>query len=170
MDRDARLQGRELFAPRNTRKEREMKRMMAVLTIAAIAALVAFTGCGKEGPNDVDMDESAIRSFISNDTLWFNTGRHYEGEATDDSGGTSGAFDELQQGYVGPLGEITPLLWGRQILGHPNPQVTIDIVDDSAYVAWEVHNTGYFNIFAWDPDSGQNGEWVFIKKELNENK
>jgi len=46
--------------------------------------------------------------------------------------------------------------------------ITVDVNGDSAYVAWEIHNTGYFNIFAWDPDSGQSGEWVFVKKELNE--
>jgi hypothetical protein len=153
---------------RKRRKEKEMKRMIAVFTAAAIGALIIMTGCGKEGPSDIDMDESAIRSFIESDTLWFNTSRHFEGEATDDSGGTSGDYGRVPHGSPGPLGEIAPLLWGRQILGHPDPQVIIDVVGDSAYVAWEIHNTGFFNIFAWDPDSGQSGEWVFIKKELNE--
>lgn len=145
-----------------------MKKMIAVFSVVALGAVLVLVGCGKQGPSEVETDESAIASFIANDTLWFNTGRHYEGEATDDSGGTSGDYGELPYGQPGPLGEISPLLWGRQVLGHPDPRVTIDVVGDSAYVAWEIHNTGFFNIFAWDPDSGQSGEWVFIKKELNE--
>lgn len=131
----------------------------------AVIVFASFTGCGKKGPAQTEMDETAIVNYIENDTLWFNTERHYEGEAKDDSGGTAGS-----RGFIPghTLGGIDPLLWGRQILGHPDPQVSVDIVDDSAYVAWELHNTGYFNIFAWDPDSGQAGEWVFVKKNLDE--
>jgi hypothetical protein len=144
-----------------------MKQFAVVFTVVILMVFVSVIGCGKSGPSESEMDESAIRDFITSDTLWFNISRHYEGEATDDSGG-SATSSVYNPGALGPLGEITPLLWGRQILGHPDPSVSIDIFEDSAYVAWEVHNTGYFNIFAWDPDSGSSGEWVFIKKELNE--
>lgn len=145
-----------------------MKKYIAIIMMVLLTALISLIGCGKSGPSGVELDETAIYSYIENDTLWFNTGRHYEGEATDDSGRTKGSRGELGSGTVGIFGEITPLLWGRQILGHPNPQVTVDINGDSAYVAWELHNTGFLNIFAWDPDSGQSGEWVFIKKQLDE--
>ena len=149
------------------RKERTMKQTAAIIMIVLLMIIISVIGCGKKGLSDVDTDETAIRDFIASDTLWFNTTRHYEGEATDDSGGTGG-ISGYEPGMVGTFGEITPLHWGRQILGHPNPQVTIDINGDSAYVAWELHNTGYFNIFAWDPDSGLSGDWVFIKKDLDE--
>lgn len=144
-----------------------MKRLTGFLMVITMIIVVSFTGCSKKSPAQVEMDETAIRSYIENDTLWFNTGRHYEGEAQDDSGGTAGSCGFIP-GTGHTFGGIDPLLWGRQILGHPDPQVSVDIIDDSAYVAWELHNTGYFNIFAWDPDSGQAGEWVFVKKDLNE--
>jgi hypothetical protein len=144
-----------------------MKRLIELLMVITVITVISFTGCGKKGPAQVEMDETAIRNYVENDTLWFNTCRHYEGEAQDDSGGTAGS-----RGFIprtgGTFGEIEPLLWGRQILGHPDPQISLEVIGDSAYVAWESHNTGYFNIFAWDPDSGQSGEWVFVKKGLTE--
>jgi len=144
-----------------------MKKFVTVLLIMTVIGIIVFVGCGKENPGEVETDETAIRDFVANDTLWFNTTRHYEGEAKNDSGGTSGGMG-MGSGEVGILGEIDPLLWGRQILGHPNPQITVEVNGDSAYVAWEIHSTGYFNIYAWDPDSGQSGNWVIVKKELNE--
>lgn len=144
-----------------------MKKFMTIFLIVLVSVTLAVVGCGKKGPSEVSLDETAISDYIANDTLWFNTTRHYEGEATDDSGNSSGSVG-MGMGNIKPLGEIEPLLWGRQILGHPNPNVTIEVNGDSAFVSWELHNTGYFNIFAWDPDSGQSGNWVLIKKELNE--
>ena len=144
-----------------------MKKFIAISMMALLIALVSFIGCGKDQASEAEQDDVAIRSFIAGDTLWFNPDQHYEDSATNDSGGGIGSLGP-GSGMAGIFGDIIPLCWGRQVLGHPNPQVTIEINGDSAYIAWEIHNVGYFNIYAWDPDSGTSGDWVSIKKALSE--
>ncbi len=129
-----------------------MRRLPLILFLAV---LVALSGCSKKSTNSEQTDEGAIREFISGSD-WFKLTNHYEGEAVSDSGDTTTT-----------LGKIVPdtltVLWGREITGHPNSHVTIDITGDSAFVSWEINTVGYFHIVRKLPDT-----LVHIKKPLSQ--
>jgi len=71
--------------------------------------------------NQTELDENALKDYIANDTILFNTSSHYEGKAVSDSGDTvpPTVFDT-----------INTVLWGREITSHPDPEIEIEIVGD----------------------------------------
>lgn len=131
-----------------------MKRLHFILFLTV---LIALTGCSKKSENPQLTDEEAIQEFASGSD-WFKLTNHFEGEAVSDSGDTSTTAGKV-------LCDTLTVLWGRKITGHPDPQVTIEIRGDSAFVSWTINTVGYFHIVKWVSDSGR---WVHIKKPLSE--
>ena len=131
-----------------------MKRSPLILFLAI---LIALPGCSKKSENPQLTDEEAIQEFASGSD-WFKLTNHFEGEAVSDSGDTSTTAGKI-------LWDTLTVLWGRKITGHPDPQATIEITGDSAFVSWEINTVGYFHIVKWVSDSGR---WVHIKKPLSE--
>ncbi|HID32464.1 MAG TPA: hypothetical protein EYP24_03710 [bacterium (Candidatus Stahlbacteria)] len=105
--------------------------------------------------NQTELDENALKDYIANDTILFNTSSHYEGKAVSDSGDTvpPTVFDT-----------INTVLWGREITSHPDPEIEIEIVGDSAYVVYTGHNLGNIDLLHMLPDS----TYQLIKKILSE--
>jgi len=129
-----------------------MKRLPWILFLAI---LIALPGCSKKSENPQLTDEEAIQEFASGSD-WFKLTNHFEGEAVSDSGDTT---TTLGKGVPDTL----TLLWGREIIGHPNSQVTIDITGDSAFVSWEINTLGRFHILRKLPDT-----LIHIEKPLSE--
>lgn len=132
-----------------------MKRLPLFLSLIVLFAL---TGCSKKSTNSEQTDEGTIREFIF-DSDWFKLTNHFEGEAVSDSGDTSTTAGKV-------LCDTLTVLWGRKITGHPDPQVTIEITGDSAFVSWTINTVGWFHIIKWV--SSDSSHWVHIKKPLSE--
>ncbi|UCD19128.1 MAG: hypothetical protein JSU64_06825, partial [candidate division WOR-3 bacterium] len=89
-------------------------------------------------------DEDAIRDLIAADTVWFNP------NTTVDS--TSGAEED------------TLVVWWRSAQTHDDPIIDIQIIGDSAWVAYSRGNFGYFYSLA----KIDTMPWVLWSKDLSE--
>ena len=123
--------------------------MKKILITAALAVLV-IGGCKKEEITD----EEAIMNIVD-ESPFFKTSEHYEGQAVSDSGDTS---------HTAKGDSITPILWGREMHESPDPDIEIDIHGDSAHLRYIGYNRGYLDILTWMSDTG----WILIKKPLSE--
>lgn len=132
-----------------------MKRLPLILFLAV---LIALPGCSKKSSNPEQLTDREAIEDLASGSDWFKLTNHFEGEAVSDSGDTSTTAGKV-------LCDTLTVLWGRKITGHPDPQVTIEITGDSAFVSWEINTVGYFHIVKWVSDSGR---WVHIKKPLSE--
>jgi hypothetical protein len=130
--------------------------MARTIVLCVLCLGVLMTGCKKEDAET--LDEEAILSLL-NDSPFFATSEHYEGEPVSDSGDTNALIGDAML-----MDSITPVLWGRAVTSHPDPTLIVEIVGDSAHVAFEGHNAGLFQILVWNPDTG----WVLLDKTLGE--
>lgn len=128
--------------------------MRGVLILVFFVPFV-FVGCQKNPQEPSELDEQAIKDMVESSD-WFNLNGHYEGTAVDDSGGTDTTHIVKDT--------IVPVLWGRRITGHPDSEVQISVVGDSAFVSFTIHTVGTLNIIGWNPDTG----WVAVQKPLSE--
>ena len=125
-----------------------MKRVVIILVLLSVY-------CGKkEEVTDVEADKNAIVDIVEN-SVYFNTSDHYEGEAVSDSGDTIGLLKADTLGAV---------LWGRELHERKTPNIDVKIVGDSAYVSFTGGNIGFLDILTYMPDTG----WVLFKKPLSE--
>ena len=112
--------------------------------ILVLAVTVVFViSCNRA---NTDADRQAIEALVEQDTVWFSA------STTVDSTGTGG-FDS-----------DTVVKWWRGIQTHDEPNLTVEVVGDSAWVAWSRHNYGDFYVLAKPPDTN----WVLWTKKVFE--
>jgi hypothetical protein len=100
-----------------------------VLTIMLAVAVTFPVSCKKQ--QDVDKDKAAVRALVEADTIHFNSG------SAGDSSENSVAADDTTMG-----------IWWRGPQTHDSvPVVDVEVVGDSARVAWHQHNYG--EIYHW---------------------
>jgi hypothetical protein len=104
-------------------------RKALVLTIMLAVAVTFLVSCKKQ--QDVDKDKAAVRALVEADTIHFNSG------SAGDSSENSVAADDTTMG-----------IWWRGPQTHDSvPVVDVEVVGDSARVAWHQHNYG--EIYHW---------------------
>lgn len=128
---------------------------MRNLLVSVFFITLILAGCQKNPQEPAELDEQAITDIMEG-SEWFQLNEHFEGAAVDDSG--SSDTTRLVKDT------IFPILWGRDITGHPNSKADITIVGDSAFVSFTIHTVGTLKILALNPDTG----WVGIEKSLSE--
>ncbi len=121
-----------------------IKRVFAVISVG-----ILFFACQK---NDEEADKNAITNLIKKDSVWFNA--NTEVDSTDNSG----SF--LMMGDT-----ATAVIWWRTKQTHPDTNITINVVNDSAFVEWERTNQGELVIIAYTPSDSA---WHTWRKELFE--
>ena len=119
-----------------------------IVIIGVIAMLFVSPGCQKANE---EADKNAILTLIAKDTVWFNS--NTEVDSTD-----SGT-------YLTMLDDTTKIIWWRGKQTHPDTNVTISIVNDSAFVEWERTNAGTLYVIAWTPSDNS---WHTWRKTLYE--
>ena len=98
-------------------------RKALVLALMLVVAVSFFASCNKQ---DVDKDKAAVRALVEVDTIHFNSG------TAGDSSENSQAADDTTMGS-----------WWRGPQTHDSaPVVDVEVVGDSARVAWHQHNYG----------------------------
>ena len=99
-------------------------RRALVLTVMFVAAVTSLVSCKKQ--QDVDKDKAAVRALVEADTTHFNSG------SAGDSSENNLAAEDTTMG-----------LWWRGPQTHDSlPVIEVEVVDDSAWVAWHQHNYG----------------------------
>ena len=114
-----------------------MKRKLFVMVVLVMA--VVISQCSKE------TDEDAIRALIADDDVYFNAST--VGDSA--SGGSSSLRDTIW--------------WWRSPQTHSDPIISINIVEDSAWVSWMRDNYGYLRIL-----NITSVPWLDWSKELSE--
>lgn len=116
-----------------------MKHVLKLAGVVLLISAVLFTACSKESTTapEPETDLEAIQWLIGENPRYFNTESHYGDEDT-----TGGSF-----GICTP---VIPYFWYREVDPEPTIHVDIDIVGDSAFVAWTGEFTGTFHLFASD--------------------
>ncbi len=112
--------------------------MKKALTLTAILIAVLVTaGCTGLLQSEEEQDREAIRGLIAEDSVWFN------GSTEVDSTGTGG----------GSLDGDTLFIWWRGRQTHSDPNLIIEVVEDSAWVEWSQKNIGEIYTMAKPPDT-----------------
>ena len=99
-----------------------------VLGLAVFVTAAVLISCVKSDP---EADKAAVQALVEQDTVWFDA------STTVDSTGTGGFFDS-----------DTNVLWWRGTQTHDDPQLEVEVVGDSAWVAWSRRNLGDFYVLA----------------------
>jgi hypothetical protein len=106
-----------------------MMRKALVLTVMLVVAVTFFASCNRQP--DVDKDKAAVRALVEADTTHFNSG------TAGDSSENSLAADDTTMG-----------IWWRGPQTHDSlPAIEVEVVGESARVAWHQHNYG--EIYHW---------------------
>jgi hypothetical protein len=105
-----------------------MRRAFA-LTVLLVVAVTFLAACKKQ--QDVDKDKAAVRALVEADTTHFSSG------TAGDSSENSLLADDTTMG-----------IWWRGPQTHDSaPSIAVEVVGDSAWVAWHQHNYG--EIYHW---------------------
>ena len=114
-----------------------MKNFPKFIVFLIIVLGLTLWGCAKEstGPEEPKTDEEAIQWLMGDNPSYFKTDNHYGEEDT--TGGSLRAFTP-----------ITTYFWYREIEPDPAIHIEIDIVGDSAFVAWSGEFDGTLHLFS----------------------
>jgi hypothetical protein len=99
-----------------------------VFGLVVFVTAAVLVSCVKPDP---EADKAAVQALVEQDSVWFSA------STTVDSTGTGGSFDS-----------DTSVLWWRGTQTHDNPQLEVEVVGDSAWVAWSRRNLGDFYVLA----------------------
>lgn len=123
-----------------------MKQLLKFSGLFVVIFGLALWGCSKTTTEpEPQTDDEAIQLLIGENPSYFNIQNHYGEEDT-----TGGKF--------GGRSPIITYFWYREPLPDPIIHIEIDIVGDSAFVAWTVEVNGILHLFAsetFPPDSIQ---------------
>ncbi len=116
---------------------------MSKKTLLVGFALVLAAGCGI---NVDESDEEVLRRLMVSSGYSQGTG-------------VKGSADTSSKALL-PADTVTPLGWIREQTYKNNPDVSISIVGDSAFVSLEGTQGGNFHLVAYDPDSAKVVDFV----------
>ncbi len=91
-------------------------------------AVMFMVSCQKADP---EADKAAVQALVERDSVWFSAN-------TEMGDSTSGGFVDGD----------TAVFWWRGTQTHDEPNLTIEVVGDSAWVDWSRHNYGDFYVLA----------------------
>lgn len=116
-----------------------MKNVVKLAGILVVIAALLLTACSKESSTEPEpgTDLEAIQWLIGENPRYFNTQSHYGNEDT-----TGGGFSICSP--------VIHFFWYREVDPNPDIHLEIDIVGDSAFLAWTGEFTGTFHLFASD--------------------
>ena len=119
------------------RKEVKMKNFPKLIVLFIVVLGLTLWGCGKEstGIDEPETDKEAIDLLVKENPSYFNTENHYGDEDT--TGGSLFAFVPVKTYF-----------WYREIEPEPPIHIDIDIVGDSAFVAWSGKFDGTLHLFS----------------------
>ncbi len=118
------------------RKEVKMKNFPKLIVLFIVVLGLTLWGCGKKTTEAVpETDEEAIQWLMGENPSYFKTDNHYGDEDT--TGGSLCAFTP-----------VTTYFWYREIEPEPPIHIDIDIIGDSAFVAWSGKFDGTLHLFS----------------------